>query len=261
LDQKQHFCSQFTEDWFVKTAGHQPTFYFLFTTSFRPPRSFFTFTMTPLPFLIWGSKGHGLVILELLQACGHTVVAVADNDPHATSILPNAPLLIGADQVAAWFTDGPAPPHLAAAIAIGGPRGTDRSEIARFLMNNAIPLPSLVHPAATVSPTATLGNGSQILANSLIAANGRLGPCTIVNHSANVDHECLLGANVHIGPGAVLCGCVRVDDNAFVGAGAVVLPGIRIGEGAVVGAGATVTKDVPPRSVVVGCPARTIGCD
>jgi sugar O-acyltransferase (sialic acid O-acetyltransferase NeuD family) len=217
--------------------------------------------MTPLPFLIWGSKGHGLVILELLQACGHTVVAIADNDPNATSILPDTPLLIGANQVAAWIADAPAPPHLAAAIAIGGPRGADRAEIARFLMNNAISLPALVHPGATVSPTASLGGGTQILANSLVAANARLGRCTIVNHSANVDHECFLGSNVHIGPGAVLCGCVGVDDNAFVGAGAVVLPGIRIGEGAVVGAGATVTKDVPPRSVVVGCPARSIRCD
>ena len=201
------------------------------------------------------------MILELLQACGHTVVVVADNDPHATSILPNAPLLIGAEKVAAWFSDAPAPPHLAAAIAIGGPRGADGTEIADFLMNNAISLPALVHPAATVSPTATLGNGSQILANSLIAANARLGPCTIVNHSANVDHEYLLGSNVHIGPGAVLCGCVRVDDNAFVGAGAVVLPGIRIGEGGVVGAGATVTKDVAPKTVVVGCPVRDIRCE
>jgi sugar O-acyltransferase (sialic acid O-acetyltransferase NeuD family) len=217
--------------------------------------------MKSLPFLIWGSKGHGLVILELLQACGQTVVAIADNDPNATSILPDTPLLIGADQVAAWIADAPAPSHLAAAIAIGGTRGADRSEIADFLMNHDISLPALVHPAATVSPTAMLGNGTQILANSLVAANARLGPCTIVNHSANVDHECSLGSNVHIGPGAVLCGCVRVDDNAFVGAGAVVLPGIKIGEGAVVGAGATVTKDVAPRSVVFGCPARSIRCD
>ncbi len=198
------------------------------------------------------------MILDLLQACGHTVVAVADNDPNSTSILPNMPLLIGADQVAAWIADAPAHPHLAAAIAIGGPRGVDRSEIADFLMKNAVSLPALVHPAATVSPTASLGGGTQILANSLIAAHAHLGRCTIVNHSANVDHECYLGEGVHIGPGAVLCGCVRIDDNAFVGAGAVVLPGIRIGEGAVVGAGATVTKDVPPRSIVAGCPARAI---
>ena len=45
---------------------------------------------------------------------------------------------------------------------------------------------------------------------------------------------------------------------ARVGAGAVLLPGIEIGEEAFVGAGAVVLRDVPPRAVVVGNPARRI---
>jgi len=45
---------------------------------------------------------------------------------------------------------------------------------------------------------------------------------------------------------------------ARVGGGAILLPGIEIGEEAFVGAGAVVTKDVPPRTVVVGNPARVL---
>ena len=45
---------------------------------------------------------------------------------------------------------------------------------------------------------------------------------------------------------------------ARVGGGAVLCPGVEIGEEAFVGAGAVVTKDVPPRAVVVGNPARVI---
>ena len=45
---------------------------------------------------------------------------------------------------------------------------------------------------------------------------------------------------------------------ARVGGGAILCPGIEVGEEAFVGAGAVVTKDVPPRTVVVGNPARAI---
>jgi acetyltransferase-like isoleucine patch superfamily enzyme len=44
----------------------------------------------------------------------------------------------------------------------------------------------------------------------------------------------------------------------YIGAGALILPGVTVGEGAVVAAGAVVTRDVPPRKVVAGVPARPI---
>jgi len=45
---------------------------------------------------------------------------------------------------------------------------------------------------------------------------------------------------------------------ARIGGGAILCPGIEIGEEAFVGAGAVVTKDVPPRVIVVGSPARVL---
>jgi acetyltransferase-like isoleucine patch superfamily enzyme len=49
---------------------------------------------------------------------------------------------------------------------------------------------------------------------------------------------------------------VRLRRGAYIGAGVTILPGVEIGECAVVGAGAVVTRSVPPRTVVVGVPAR-----
>ena len=44
----------------------------------------------------------------------------------------------------------------------------------------------------------------------------------------------------------------------WLGANVTILPGVTIGEGAIVAAGAVVTKDVAPRTVVGGVPAREI---
>lgn len=51
---------------------------------------------------------------------------------------------------------------------------------------------------------------------------------------------------------------VTIGDYVFIGARATILPGVKIGEGAVVAAGAVVTKDVAPKKVVGGVPAREI---
>ena len=51
---------------------------------------------------------------------------------------------------------------------------------------------------------------------------------------------------------------VRIGDKVWIGANATILPGVTVGEGAVIAAGAVVTKDVAPRTVVAGVPARMI---
>ena len=51
---------------------------------------------------------------------------------------------------------------------------------------------------------------------------------------------------------------VRICDKVWLGARVTICPGVTIGEGAIVGAGAVVTKDVPPRTVGAGVPARVV---
>lgn len=110
------------------------------------------------------------------------------------------------------------------------------------------------------------------------------GTCTIGDHTwigpqAYFDaRDLVMGESVGWGPGAKVLGSthtglpadvpimqtdleirpVRIGAGADIGVNAVILPGVTIGQGAVVGAGAIVTRDVPPRAVVAGVPAKII---
>ncbi len=84
--------------------------------------------------------------------------------------------------------------------------------------------------------------------------------------------------NVGIGPGTKILGSthtgvpkdipiiqtdlvikpVRICQGSDIGINAVILPGITVGEGAIVGAGAVVTRDVKPKTVVAGVPAKVL---
>lgn len=53
-------------------------------------------------------------------------------------------------------------------------------------------------------------------------------------------------------------GPILIERGVWIGANATIQPGIRLGQDSVIGAGGVVTRDVPPRAVVAGVPARGI---
>lgn len=81
--------------------------------------------------------------------------------------------------------------------------------------------------------------------------------CTI--HVTHNNWATVIGEDVTIGHGAIVHGCT-VERGALVGMGSRVLDGAVIGESALVGAGALVPEGmkVPPRTLVLGVPARVV---
>lgn len=209
--------------------------------------------------LIWGAGGHGKVVADLVRAAGGTVAGYADRDPakHGVVAEPGGGrVVISETDLLALLDAGGVLPCGATAVVLGLGDNGARLRAATHLGPRLAP--ALVHPAATVSPSATLGAGTVVFAGAVVNAAATVGSAVVINTGAIVEHDCVVGDGAHIAPGSVLTGGVHVGRSALVGARAVVLPGISIADDALVGAGAVVAGDVPAGAVVAGVPARVI---
>lgn len=206
-------------------------------------------------YVIWGCSGHAKVLVSLIKEQGGRVAAFFDNK-EVPSVLPGVPFYHGESGFGQWLKETQNPTSINGLVAIGGHGGRDRIKIQSIFRTAGLRLDSIVHPHASVCSTVTLGEGVQVLAQAVVAAESRLGEACIVNHKASIDHECILGNGVHVAPGATICGCVTIGDDVLIGAGAVVLPRLRIGHGSIIGAGSIVLENVAAGSVIVGNPGK-----
>jgi acetyltransferase-like isoleucine patch superfamily enzyme len=108
---------------------------------------------------------------------------------------------------------------------------------------------SLIENDTTVGALTKIQADAYITAYSTLEENVFIAPCVVTTNDDYMGrtekrHELVRGPTIRRG--------------ARVGGGAVLCPGVDVGEEAFVGAGAVVTKDVPPRTVVVGNPARVL---
>ncbi len=143
---------------------------------------------------------------------------------------------------------------------------------------------AVVYAGARVGEGAILGDQCQVRERTIIGA------ASVVGRGSCVDFDARVGCGVLIQTGVYVTARSVVEDDVFlgpgvqmanddtmgrhppgvrligpvlrrgcrIGAGAVLLPGVEIGSEAFVAAGAVVTKDVGPREVVMGVPARVV---
>ena len=156
-------------------------------------------------------------------------------------------------------------------------------------------LPALVlGPGVTVCAGAVVLAGARIDAGALLGdqsfvrERAHIGADTVIGRGSAVDPDVRVGVRVRVQTNVYITGASVVEDDVFIGpgvcmtnddtmarhppaqplrgailrracrigGGVVLVPGVEVGEEAFVGAGAVVTRDVPPRTVVIGSPAR-----
>ncbi|MCP4549098.1 MAG: N-acetyltransferase [bacterium] len=134
----------------------------------------------------------------------------------------------------------------------------------------------------------TIGSGLETGHNVVIREENEIGDDFAVWNNTVIDYGCRIGNgvkihangyiaqfteihdNVFLAPGVTIANdmhpgcpqsaeCMRgpiIEEGVHIGVNVTLLPMIRIGAGALIGSGAVVTRDVAPRTVVFGNPAR-----
>lgn len=107
-----------------------------------------------------------------------------------------------------------------------------------------------------------LGEGVRIEAFVTVDAGyerpTRIGARSWCMKHSHCGHDALIGEDVEIAPGAVVCGLCEIGDGVHIGVNASILPMRKVGAGAKIGAGAVVTHDVPAGEVWCGNPATRL---
>jgi len=133
-----------------------------------------------------------------------------------------------------------------------------RSQYVKQVKPFGKPFVTLIHPTAYLSKSSTIGEGTILGVNSVVASHTTLGNHVIVNRSATIGHHTTIGDYVTISPQANIAGACSIGDKSYIALGATIIDRVTIGAGAIVGAGAVVTKDVAPGDKVMGIPARVV---
>jgi acetyltransferase-like isoleucine patch superfamily enzyme len=143
---------------------------------------------------------------------------------------------------------------------------------------------------AVIYADVEIGDNSMVCDTACIREQCRIGSFCVIAQGVTINYNTKIGSHVRVMDNSHLTGNMVIEDQVFIGMlvttandnlmgrqkedyqprgpiikkfatigqGSCILPGIEIGENAIVGSNAVVTKDVAPRTVVMGTPARFV---
>ena len=151
----------------------------------------------------------------------------------------------------------------AVAVAVG--QVEPRRKLAEWIRDQSIPQQRAIHPSALIPRDSKIGEGTIVGAGTTMYVNPIVGRNVFIGPHIVVSHDSVVGDYALLSVGSVIGARVDVAAGAFIGAGATVMPPgwgvdarLKVGEDAIVGVGAVVIRDVEPRAIVAGVPAKLL---
>jgi sugar O-acyltransferase (sialic acid O-acetyltransferase NeuD family) len=206
----------------------------------------------PSPVLILGAGPLALTVRQRLTECGNYDLKgfIQTLDP-----LNPVPEINGLSVYHTVELENSIPRDWRIVTAIGSTRRKTAVETLRLL---GFTFESVIHPTIFRDASMRTGQGCLALPGSTFSSFLSFGDGVVTTNSVNLGHHVEVGDFSTIAQGAIVGGSACLGRQVFVGMAAAILDHLTIGDGAIVAAGAVVTKDVPPRTMVAGVPARVI---
>lgn len=195
--------------------------------------------------IIIGASGHGKVAADIARLNGYKDIVFLDNNPELKECA-GYPVL-GFDTMTT---------ELGGDIFVAVGNGKIRKKLMEI--NKGRDFPLLIHPCSVIADDVLIGEGSVVMAGTVINANAKIGRGCIVNTSSSVDHDCIIGNFVHVSVGAHLCGTVTVGDDAWIGTGVTISNNVNICSNAIIGAGAVIVNNIKEEGTYIGVPAMKV---
>ncbi len=198
--------------------------------------------------IIVGGGGHTKICIDILrQTKAYENLRLVSSILQKGSQTLGVPVIGNDNDLEQLYKDG----ILFAAIGFGAlEKIILRQKMYDKLKRIGFVMPNLIHPSAMIEPSATLGDGNQIMAGAIVGSDVKIGNNCIINSGSIVSHDSALKDNVHITPGAILAGTVKVGSNTIVGMSATIYYRVNIGSNVIINNGINIFKDIPDGAIV-----------
>ena len=206
------------------------------------------------PLLLVGASGLGRETAEAVRAAGDwRLVGWADDDAALWGTSVDGLPVLGGPDVLLAHDDWSAllcPGSGAGRAALAGRLAAMGVEESRYA--------TVVHSAAVVPVSCSVGVGSIVLAGTVLTASVQVGRHVVVMPGCVLTHDDVVEDFATLGARVALAGAVTVETGAYLGTGSLVREHLHVGQWSLVGMGSVVLQDVPAHQVWVGVPAKLL---
>src|SRR5436190_14251187 len=133
---------------------------------------------------VYGASGHGKVVADILLTWGdHELAGFVDDDTSLSGSTLMDMRIVGPEQLRSEAANG----NIGVALGVGDNR--TRKKLTELCRSFRAHIVTAIHPAAAVSRSALIQEGTVVMAGAVINPYAQIGVGVIINSGAVIEHD------------------------------------------------------------------------